>query len=84
MKAISYISSIILWLGFIYTAITAVFYFINFFFSWSSEPFDRTIKATVLTTYILLLEIGAIIYKKLPHKPRSPTFSWLERLSLLN
>ena len=81
MKTLSYIFSVVVFIAFLYTSLVAAIYLAQFIFDFSGEGVGTGVA--VLMLYGVTLEALAIIYKKLPYKPRTNLCSWLENLSFL-
>ena len=80
LKILSFISAVILWLGFIYVSIVTIFvHFIPHFLG--TRINDFIIYSLLLD--LIILEIIALFFKKLPYKPQNLLFNWLEKISLL-
>jgi len=79
MKATSYILSVLLWLAYLYTVVVAVcVHLVPYILSW-------TLDMTLVLFLVLdaaILQFIAWLYNKLPHKPQSWLFKWLDSLSL--
>lgn len=80
MKVLSYISAVVVFVAFLYTGLVAAIYLAKFIFDFSGE--SAGMRVAVLMLYMITLEALAIVYRKLPYKPQTKLFRWLERLSL--
>jgi len=77
-RMLSMTTATFLWGAFIYMAIVAVTNFLPHFFSWDLDL--RLVFFFMLD--LVILEFLALLYQKLPHKPKNIAFAWLEKVSL--
>lgn len=80
MKILIYALSVVVFASFLYTALVATIYLVQFVSDFSGEGAGS--KTVVLVLYGLTLEALAIVYKKLPYKPQTKLCNWLEKVSL--
>ena len=80
MRYASLVAAFFLWLLFLYVSFVAVVLHLLPHFV-SSELNERLVLFLVADA--LILQFLAWAYKKLPTKPQSAAFTWLERVSIL-
>lgn len=85
-KTISYIFAVVIWIAFIYSAIVAITqHFLPFILRGELIPLVRGQPIeNPLTPYLLVLDLGLLyflkwLYKKIPFRPSSIIFRWLEK-----
>ena len=84
MRYVSLVAAFCIWLLFLYTAFVAlVIHFLPYFVAdpfGSSEPNHRLVW--FLMADLAIMQALAWAYKKLPARPQSRLFAWLERVSI--
>lgn len=79
MRYVSLVAAFCIWLLFLYTAFVAlVVHFLPYFVS--SELNHRLVWFFMAD--LVIMQLLAWAYKKLPARPQSFLFAWLERVSL--
>lgn len=79
IRAASLVVTVVLWLAFCYAAVVTVF--VHLVPHFLSSTLDQKLVLFIVVD-VLLLQAIAWLYKKLPNRPASRAFSWLERVSL--
>ena len=80
-RTLSMIAAVVLWLAFLYTVLVAVT--VHLIPSVTASEIDVQL-AFFIVIDLAILQFLAWLYIKLPAKPRSRVFSWMETVSLLN
>ena len=77
-RVVSLVAAVILWAAFLYTALVTATHFLPHFLSWELDP--KLVLFLLLD--LVLLQLLAWLYEKLPHKPKNLMFAWMEKVSL--
>lgn len=80
MRLLSYIVSVIILCALLYTVVVTTIYLISFLADFSGK--ETGIKAVVLTLYFLTIQGLVFLYSKMPYKPQSSLFIWVEKINL--
>ena len=79
-RAISVARAVVLWVAWLYVALVAVaVHLVPHVLAWE---LDRGLRFALVLD-VLLLTVLRAAYARLPHRPRSRAFAWLEDASLI-